>query len=605
MQYDLGDLLRKAEPFYEEIVQKLYSEAKRQNGKYRIGSIDGDNGRSLVIEISGPKAGMYYDHADPTVRGNILSLMAHKTGRSYRETVEYLAKMVGAQPEEELEDKPLHKADPDLPSKVKDPGPAVLSLAKSRGISEKTLALYGVGSDVGGNHAIFKHFDNDGNLVLIKYWPTNGSKKMYSNPNPLHCLFGKDVCTPERTGGKLVITEGQWDALAWAEAGLPAVSIPSGVSNEDWIRNDWSYLRQFTEILLSFDMDKPGIDGCESAIKRLNPDRCKVIKLEGGKDANDILKLENGKQKLIAAYVDAINRPVDKLVPKATLQKKLLEYLTDPPSRKGTPFFLPGMEKIRFRDYEWTLWYGYTSHGKSAALQNQIMYQAGLGMINMVASFEQQPGVTFGQLMIGFVCDPQVAARPDFQEAYDELSDKIRMFESMRKTSMETIIPVMRMARRQLGCRSFVIDNVMTLDVDRGDMSAQSKAADQLREFVSTEPCHVHVVAHPRKAPDNITKPPGIQEIRGASEWADMPHNVITVYRDVSKHEEMARMESDQSIPIEDIQRFDLATPDGRILVRKQRETGDLPQIDVWFDKTTKRFTSGPYAPEPYWRTNG
>jgi twinkle protein len=119
---------------------------------------------------------------------------------------------------------------------------------------------------------------------------------------------------------------------------------------------------------------------------------------------------------------------------------------------------------------------------------------------------------------------------------------EVLFYDSMKKADPDEVVATMLQAHKQLGIEEFVIDNVMTMDVDRGDNTAQAEAIDAIRVFASNYPVHVHVVAHPRKSGEGVSSPPAIAEIQGASEWGNMPDNIITVWRDVSKHERIAEM---------------------------------------------------------------
>jgi twinkle protein len=146
-----------------------------------------------------------------------------------------------------------------------------------------------------------------------------------------------------------------------------------------------------------------------------------------------------------------------------------------------------------------------------------------------------------------------------------------------------------------------VVDNIMTLSVDRQDNTAQSEVADLFRMFVAKFPVHLHLVAHPRKPPQIANYIPHIADIRGASEWGDQAANVIVVWRDTEKAERIAEMEND-GYPRDEIQEYWKTQPCGKIICRKQREGGDLPMLKVWFHKETKRFTKTPELPIPMYK---
>jgi len=168
----------------------------------------------------------------------------------------------------------------------------------------------------------------------------------------------------------------------------------------------------------------------------------------------------------------------------------------------------------------------------------------------------------------------------------------------MEKIDPKHLVTTFIHAHKRYGIDTFVIDNIMTMDIDRSDNTAQAQAADLLRVFVSKYPVHLHIVAHPRKPPENTNRPPTISDIRGASEWADMVYNVVTVWRDTNKAEREAEMDSDDFTK-DDKMSFFNSTPCGKMIVRKQRATGEWPMTSFWFDKLTKRFMAKPGHPLP------
>ncbi len=140
----------------------------------------------------------------------------------------------------------------------------------------------------------------------------------------------------------------------------------------------------------------------------------------------------------------------------------------------------------------------------------------------------------------------------------------------------------------------------MTMDIDRGDNTEQAEAADAIRVFVSAYPVHVHVVAHPRKPKDNTNVPPSMADIRGASEWGDMPQNIVVVWRDVAKGEKLAEMEAND-FSAEEIKKFFNSTACGKIIVRKQRATGKWPMTNFYYHEQTDRFMAKLGDPLPFY----
>jgi hypothetical protein len=106
---------------------------------------------------------------------------------------------------------------------------------------------------------------------------------------------------------------------------------------------------------------------------------------------------------------------------------------------------------------------------------------------------------------------------------------------------------------------------------------------------------------HPRKAGQGMeNKPPSLADIMGASEWSAMVHNVICVWRDVAKQQKINEM-IDEGMPPHEIEIFRQSIPDGKVFVRKQRETGDLPMVSYFYDRDIKRAYKTMDDLVPYW----
>ena len=99
-------------------------------------------------------------------------------------------------------------------------------------------------------------------------------------------------------GKKLVITEGELDAMALAQAFqdkynriFPVVSVPSGaqsaakaiLTNREWVRS-------FDEVILMFDMDEPGQAALSEAAKVVGADKVKIAKLKAKDPSAELIE---------------------------------------------------------------------------------------------------------------------------------------------------------------------------------------------------------------------------------------------------------------------------------------------------------------------------
>lgn len=595
--YDYQKVLETAANQVDRIVQHLLPAAKKQSSSWRCGDVTGAKGSSLSISTR-VNAGCFIDHSDPTIHGNIIGLWAIVQGLTYRQAGDKLAEFLNVQPEMRMH-MPKKRPKPkivqddmairscqigDREIAIRPLNSKSVAFAKSRGIDKETLVAAGCLST--DQEIVFPHYDEEGRVVMLKTWSCDDKKNIFSNNDPVPVLFGKNMVDPVKSGSVIIITEGQWDALTWQQLGYPAVSIPNGVSNEEWISEDWSYLNCFSQIYLDFDSDQKGQEAETKAKVRLGMERCRSIRYRF-KDANAAL-VAGESQVLLEAFKHARDAPIDRIIQPSAIMEQVRERLSGQTIQRGTPFFLPYVD-FKFRPHEITVWYGSTSHGKSSVLSNQICYAASLGRKSFVASFEQDSPMTVAAMLAQYTSDARIGDSSEYEAAYNSLMENVMFFDSMMRANPKEVCTTITIAHKQLGVEEAVIDNVMTLEVDRQDNTAQAEVADGFRVLAAQLPIHIHLVMHPRKPGTNEgNKPPSIADIMGASEWSAMAHNIICVWRDVAKEQKISEMR-DENMSEDEIYRFSSSVPDGKIFWRKQRMSGELPMVSYFYDKATKR----------------
>lgn len=159
---------------------------------------------------------------------------------------------------------------------------------KKRNISEATCKKFGYyyTSDKKKQVAVYRN--KDGKVIAHKLRDKNKNFPWLGNQKD-SVLYGQHLWT----GGKrLVITEGEIDCLSVAEMNnckYPVVSVPNGAQNaKKALANQLDWLKSFDEIVLLFDMDKPGQDAASECAKLLSDRNVKIAKLPL-KDANEML----------------------------------------------------------------------------------------------------------------------------------------------------------------------------------------------------------------------------------------------------------------------------------------------------------------------------
>jgi hypothetical protein len=287
------------------------------------------------------------------------------------------------------------------------------------------------------------------------------------------------------------------------------------------------------------------------------------------------------------------------------MEQETRDYFSGNVILDGDPCFLPDY-KLGFRKHEFTVWLGVSNHGKSQAVQNQVAYLAANGRRSMIASLEQKPSVTLSQILKCMTAYPDLHKSDEWSAAYRYITSMVRMYKGTDRTCPKHLVEIWRQAYLNDGIDTFLADNLMCFNVDRGDNSALASAMDTLRTFFNDYPVHGHLVVHPRKTSDeNVGKPATQNSIRGPAEIGDMPQSVVVVHRDMEKTDRIEEMKAELltgNITQAEIDAFWASTPCGKIITRKQRATGEMPQCKVWFDPTINQFMRDPRQPTPMFK---
>ncbi len=498
-------------------------------------------------------------------------------------------------------------------------------LTEKRNISPMTILKYRIGEAFiqkgGRNCIVFPSFDLAGNLVRMKFRDIADKKYMFLHPNstnaslyrhgaPLH-LFGLQGVDAQTD--ILVITEGEIDALSFAEWGYPAVSLPIGAqphdtsekcSHDTWIEADYDWLEAFVTIYLAMDGDDAGQQAAKLLIPRLGRERVMVVDYPAGcKDGNDCVIKGVGIDGIIE---HARNLDPDELKKPSHFREEVWERFypvggvepgddlpwsttSDPDS---TPF------AFRFRESEVTVWQGFNGHGKTIALSHCLINFAACGRRSCVASLEMPASLTLQNMVRQAIGHGKPANRSEFDQAMDWLDRNLWVYDFTGSADSRHILECWEYAAKKYGIHHFVLDSLMRLkDVSSVDFDAQKDLMNRLNDFAKKFKAHVHLVAHSKK-PD-IKHPkeknwPGELDISGSSDIPNGAWNVLCMWRNEAKQIELEAIYQKLKVPrLNADERCELEMElndvnkryDAMLIVQKQRTTGAFPLYrQLWFD---------------------
>lgn len=183
-------------------------------------------------------------------------------------------------------------AQPKGPAEMRD---SSLGFLEKRGISRETAQKYDVTARKDDPKILcFPFYDENGQMVTIKYRNMMFRKgrdksKEWFEKDTMPILFGMKQC---EGFDRLIITEGQLDALSVIEAGIPnAVSVPNGCGSFTWMTPCAEWLGRFAEVIVFGDWEHGKMTLLDTLRERLTC-RVKAVRKQdylGEKDANDIL----------------------------------------------------------------------------------------------------------------------------------------------------------------------------------------------------------------------------------------------------------------------------------------------------------------------------
>jgi twinkle protein len=249
-------------------------------------------------------------------------------------------------------------------------------------------------------------------------------------------------------------------------------------------------------------------------------------------------------------------------------------------------------EILRFRPHEVTVWFGYKASYKSVFLSELFTYWASLGKVVCIASFEMP-----AKKLVALACrQALVKENPTWDEVFHalhKLSNGLVVYDVMGRVAPKHLHAVMNYCAQELGCEHFLVDNLTDL------LPVGNDHSDQHQRFTAgcltiarATGMHVHLVAHCAKPErGDVSKPPTGYSIRGTGAVPDMVENLIGVWRNIPKEDELAR----DDISAERREEF-RRQADVVLLVDKQKFWDYRGAINFWIDRRYLRFREGGYS---------
>lgn len=589
----------------------LLPNGKQKGNLWVVGNIAGDAGETLQITMSGSAAGRFIDFADKETKGaSPLWLWSKVKGIKFPEAIAQAQEWLGVKPDD-FGVKRHHKKTYLKPGNAAispiEPNTRVMdyltlerrldpiTLAKARVCAtdeDDAIAFPFIEHDVESNKDICVH------RKFLKLDRPDGKKDSWTTKGTKRCLYGKNLI--DDNVSELVICEGEIDALTWNSWSIPAVSVPNGVSDFEWVDIDWDWLARFEKIYVSMDMDEPGTQAAQDVCKRLGLHRTYIVSLPE-KDANDCMVKGATRDSMLQCLSKSKPIELDEIKRPDAFKKDVLEHYATDPSSQGfdTPWW-PALP-WRIRKGEFTVLSGFSGHGKTQGLNQLMLHLIQQGLKVMDASLEIRPGLTL-YYMTRCAMAKKTATQAEAMACVEWMNESIFFLDCIGVVNVDRLMHAMEYARKRHGIDVFVIDSLFKCGMSSEDYGAARAFADRLTTFCNNTGAHVILVAHSRKTNNgNEFSVPSKSDVAGSSDITNAAFNVIIFWRHKMKKKKID--ECKQSNNYEELSEW-MDQHDGKIIIDKQRfGEGEECEVVTWFDKDACQFHTEPRKSFPYYKT--
>lgn len=459
-----------------------------------------------------------------------------------------------------VESEVRHEADDWTPIKGK-----VDELAH-RGISKSVCRLYGYRrAKVRGQYMEVANYIKDGVLVgqHVRIQKQKSKDFFWAGEKAKSGLFGQHLW--KKGGRRIIVTEGEIDCMTVYQtlgSKWPVVSIPCGSADAaNAIRAALEFLSSYSEIVLCFDMDKPGQEALIECADILPPGKVKLVHLPR-KDANAML-LKNESSLLLNCLWEAQAYRPDGIIHVSDV---------DGESQKGRSIWpLPWRSLTQGlsgqRSHELTMWTSGTGMGKSTVLRHIIHHHLLHGRTVGVCMMEEDVCETLDDLISLELAKPvrQIRAARELNTALEEYGEEpidfgvtddltdteytaakekiqacpLYFYDHRGANDYDGILAKIEYMVVALGCQVVVLDHVTAViagqtDFRGGERRGIDELMGQLRSLVSRTGVHLDVVSQLKK-PDGKPFEEGGQissvHLRGSGSLASVPNQIVAIER--------------------------------------------------------------------------
>lgn len=380
-------------------------------------------------------------------------------------------------------------------------------------------------------------------------------------------LFGQNLCTSVLKK-KLVITEGEEDALAITEAvwkhfnrqKFPdVVSLVNGSGIGDQFDKHMKFINQYSQVILCFDSDKPGRLAISEVASKVDPHNLFIMELSE-KDASECL-VSGKRDEIVEKFINPKPYKPNNVTSVKDLKDYLFEDEIDNSVRYPKDWFMMNKYTEGIRLGELDIFTGASSNGKTQILREIVFNllnttDSNIGCLFLEESTKNTLYGIGGLFINKRVTIPSVRKDLSADEKvrmWNELSKDNRIilrkndWESMTEnTIFNSILYMIRVEK----CKYIVIDHLSILASESlGKNNIHEKVegiVQKLKMIASTQFVWIGLAAHLRKGQAGKLAfekgaIPTMEDLKSSSGAFQIPDGVFAVQRNRTHRDERMR----------------------------------------------------------------
>ena len=390
-------------------------------------------------------------------------------------------------------------------------------------------------------------FTEGGKVINHKYRMTNEKRHRMDKDAPLLLWNADALSHPEvLSGTPVVITEGEWDALAAMSAGLRhVVSVPNGAPQQEteapieakryqFVHRHLDALDKVKTFVLATDGDEPGRILAADLVSLLGPERCRFVTYpEHCKDLNDVLLL-HGHSAVVAVINGAKPYPIKGIYGIDDFPEKgaVTAWPTGIAPLGDMLFVVPGTL---------TVFTGYANMGKSTVVNSMLAHMIRHNIPICIASFETEVKPILRDHLRASIAGINLhdAKTKDMGEVDQLIRDNVsiisQLVEEDDEMDLDYFLDLCRTAVIRDGVKVIVLDPWNELEHkrrrDETETDYISRALRAIKRFAKQFDVAFWIVAHPTKPQEGKARVPGLYDISGSANWANKADYGLTYHR--------------------------------------------------------------------------